>query len=88
MGSADFWSNQESAQGIVQQVKALKMWVEPYEALVARARSTRELFDLLEVEPDAEMNAELDAEIESIGTELEDFRLRSLLSHPDDFRDA
>jgi peptide chain release factor 2 len=88
MGSADFWNSQESAQEIVQQVKALKNWVEPYEGLVARVRSTRELFDLLEIEPDAEMEAELAREIERIGAELEEFRLRSLLSHPDDFRDA
>ena len=36
MGSADFWNNQESAQEVVQQVKALKNWVDPFEALVAR----------------------------------------------------
>ena len=88
MGSADFWNNQESAQDIVQQVKALKNWVDPFEGLVARVRSTRELTDLLEMEPDGEMDAEVAAEIEKFGADLEEFRLRSLLSHPDDFRDA
>ena len=88
MGSADFWNNQESAQDIVQQVKALKNWVDPFEGLVARVRSTRELNDLLEMEPDGEMDAEVAAEIEKFGADLEEFRLRSLLSHPDDFRDA
>ena len=88
MGSADFWNNQESAQNIVQQVKALKNWVEPFDALIARARSTRELLELLEMEPDAEMDAELGSEIERFRGDLEEFRLRSLLSHPDDFRDA
>ena len=88
MGSADFWNNQESAQHIVQQVKALKNWVEPFDALIARARSTRELLELLEMEPDAEMDAELGSEIERFRGDLEEFRLRSLLSHPDDFRDA
>ena len=88
MGSADFWNKQESAQEIVQQVKALKIWVEPFESLVARVQSTRELNDLLELEPDAGMSAEVNAEIERFGVDLEEFRLRSLLSHPDDFRDA
>ena len=88
MGSADFWNHQERAQDIVQQVKALKLWVEPFEALVGRARSTRELLELLDMEPDPEMDAELAAEIARFGVELEEFRLRSLLSHPDDFRDA
>src|SRR3954468_18558998 len=88
MGSADFWNSQEAAQDVVQQVKALKNWVDPFEALVARVRSTRELADLLDVEPDAEMEGEVGREIERIGDALEEFRLRSLLSHPDDFRDA
>jgi peptide chain release factor 2 len=88
MGDADFWSNQERAQEVVQQVKALKYWVDPFEALVSRVASARELSELLEVEPDAEMEAELASEVERIAPELEEFRLRSLLSHPDDFRDA
>ena len=88
MGSAEFWNHQESAQDVVQQVKALKLWVEPFESLVGRARSTRELLELLDMEPDPEMDAELATEIARFGVELEEFRLRSLLSHPDDFRDA
>ena len=88
MGSADFWNNQESAQEIVQQVKALKIWVEPFETLVARVKSTRELHELLELEPDQEMVAEVEAEVGRLSADLEEFRLRSLLSHPDDFRDA
>jgi peptide chain release factor 2 len=88
MGASDFWNSQEHAQAVVRQVKALKNWVEPFEALVARVLSARELAELLDVEPDPEMDAELAAEVERIGPELEEFRLRSLLSHPDDFRDA
>lgn len=88
MGSADFWSHQEAAQSIVQQVKTLKSWVEPYEELAARVESTRELAELLELEPDAEMERELTVEIDAITARLEDYRLRSLLSLPDDFRDA
>jgi peptide chain release factor 2 len=88
MGDADFWSNQERAQGIVQQVKALKNWVDPFEALVSRVAGARELAELLDVEPDVGMQAELAADVERIAPDLEEFRLRSLLSHPDDFRDA
>src|SRR5258705_11719999 len=88
MGAGDFWNNQEHAQSVVQQVKSLKNWVDPFESLVARVASARELAELLDAEPDAEMDAELEAEVERIGPALEEFRLRSLLSHPDDFRDA
>ncbi len=88
MGSADFWNNQEAAQGMVQEVKALKNWVEPFEGLVARVKSARELSELLELEPDDEMQREVAGEVERISADLEEYRLRSLLSHPDDFRDA
>ena len=88
MGSADFWNNQESAQEIVQQVKLLKNWVDPFEAMLSRVASARELADMLDAEPDAGMDADLDGELAAIGEQLEEFRLRSLLSHPDDFRDA
>ena len=47
MGSPDFWNNQESAQAMVQQVKALKNWVDPFESLVARVGSAKELAELL-----------------------------------------
>jgi peptide chain release factor 2 len=88
MGEGDFWSNQERAQEIVQRVKGLKNWVDPFEQLVARVTSARELDELLTMEPDAEMEEELAAEMERIGVSLEELRLRSLLSQPDDFRDA
>jgi len=88
MGEGDFWSNQERAQEIVQRVKGLKAWVDPFEQLIARVASARELDDLLSMEPDAEMDGELAAEVERIGVSLEELRLRSLLSQPDDFRDA
>jgi peptide chain release factor 2 len=88
MAAGDFWNNQEHAQSVVQQVKTLKAWVDPFESLVARVTSARELAELLDAEPDVEMNAELEAEIERVGPALEEFRLRSLLSHPDDYRDV
>ena len=64
MGAGDFWNNQEHAQSVVLQVKALKNWVDPFETLVARVTSARELAELLDAEPDAGMDADLDAEIE------------------------
>jgi peptide chain release factor 2 len=88
MGAADFWNSQEAAQATVQEVKALKNWVDPFESLVARVASAKELSEMLDAEPDVEMIAELDREVAQIGAALEEFRLRSLLSHPDDFRDA
>ena len=88
MADAGFWSNQEQAQSVVQQVKTLKGWVESFTKLDQSIRSAIELTDMLDAEPDDGMIAELDAEVTAIGNDLESFRLKSLLSGPDDARDV
>jgi len=88
MSEAAFWNDQEYARGIVQQVKELKSWVDPFDALEARTRSARELDEMLSAEPDEAMTAEVDSEIERIAEELDAFELRTLLRGRDDFRDA
>jgi peptide chain release factor 2 len=88
MADAGFWGNQERAQSVVQQVKSLKSWVDSFASLEARLTSASELASMLDAEPDDEMSAELDRDIAAIAAELEGFRLRSLLSGPDDQRDV
>ena len=88
MAEGDFWNDQEKAQSVVQQVKTLRGWVEPYDSLVQRVTAGEELDDMLAVEPDDEMSGEVDRDVDAIAEELETFRLRTLLQHPDDFRDA
>ncbi|HVB30300.1 MAG TPA: peptide chain release factor 2 [Gemmatimonadaceae bacterium] len=88
MAEGGFWNDQEAAQKVVQQVKALRGWVEPFRTLGDRVRSGIELAEMLDAEPEDEMAAELDRDTARLGEDVEAFRLRSLLSGPDDFRDA
>ena len=88
MADAGFWNSQEQARAVVQQVKALKSVVESFGDLEQRLRSAAELAEMLEVEPDDEMSRELDRDVAAIAGELESFRLKSLLSGPDDGRDV
>jgi peptide chain release factor 2 len=88
MAEPGFWTDQQSAQAVVQQVKALKGWIDPFEKIEGRLNSAQDLESLLASDPDEEMSRELDAEIASMSEDLEALRLRSLLSGPDDFRDA
>jgi peptide chain release factor 2 len=88
MADAGFWNNQEQARSVVQQVKSLKAVVESFGDLEERLQSASELSAMLEAEPDAEMGAELDRDIAAIAPELEAFRLKALLSGPDDQRDV
>src|SRR4051812_12706922 len=88
MAAPGFWNDQQGAQAVVQQVKGLKGWVESFDSIQGRVQSASELEEMLTVEPDEDLSAELEREAGSLGDELEAFRLRSMLSGPDDFRDA
>ena len=88
MAEAGFWNDQQSAQAVVQQVKSLKSWIDPFERIEGRLGSAQDLETMLATDPDDDLSRELDAEVATVEQELEDLRLRSLLSGPDDFRDA
>jgi peptide chain release factor 2 len=88
MAAAGFWDDQERAQAVLQQMKGLKGWVDPYDKLAARVQGALELDEMLASESDREMSAEVDREVTALGSELEAFELRSLLRGPDDYRDA
>src|SRR5579872_5475187 len=90
MAEPGFWSNQERAQDVVQQIKALKVVVDPFERLDQRLESATELAELLDAEEprDESLDAELKQEMASLTDDLAAFELQSLLSGPDDHRDA
>ena len=88
MADAAFWTSQERAQAVVQEVKTLKNWIDPFDRLVGRVESALELSDLLAIETDEEMEAEVAREAAAIREEADAFELRSLLQGRDDFRDA
>src|SRR5687768_5276958 len=88
MADASFWGHQDTARTVVQRVKELKGWIEPYDRLEERIKSARELDELLEAEPDNAVASELDSEARALVTDLRDFELRSLLRGPDDWRSA
>ncbi len=83
-----FWSNSDRARTVVQEVKQLKGWVTPYQDLTGRIEGTREMAELLEAEPDAAMEEELEAEAARLDAAVESFELRTMLRGPDDGRDA
>ena len=88
MSESSFWNNSEAAQEVVQEVKGLKGWIEPFVSLEMRLASAREMDELLAVEPDAELDAEVTRELGALGEEIGSFELKSLLRGRDDFRDA
>jgi peptide chain release factor 2 len=88
MAEPGFWTDQQTAQAVVQKVKALKSTIDTFDKIEGRLTSAQDLEGMLATDPDEAMGRELDAEVASVAEELEALRLRSLLSGPDDFRDA
>ncbi len=88
MSQPDFWNRQERAREVVQEVKALKAFVDPYTSLTARAEAAVELEELLALEPDPALAADLETEAAALHAEIDAFELKSLLQGKDDFRDA
>lgn len=88
MSVSGFWDAQERAQGLVQDLKVLKGWIDPFDRLWGRVQSALELDQMLEGEPDPEMIAEVQRETADLHEDVQAFKLRSLLQGRDDFRDA
>src|SRR5687767_15534295 len=88
MADHGFWGDQEQAQKVIEESKALKAWVEPYERLAARVKTAIELEEMLAAEPDDDMEREVEREAEQLDTEIGEFELRSLLRGEADHRDA
>jgi len=85
---AGFWSDPERARTVVKEIKTLKGWVVPADTLRQRLADAVGMQELITAEPDDSLTAELEREVESIGTDLEAFELKTLLSGPDDAGDA
>jgi peptide chain release factor 2 len=88
MAEPAFWSDQEKARNVVQRVKELKSWIEPWDRLAGRVTSARELDELLDVEPDNALSADVDREVEGLEGLIREFEIRSLLRGADDWRGA
>jgi peptide chain release factor 2 len=88
MADGNFWNDQDSAQSVLQDVKSLKTWIEPFDEISGRLTSAAELDELLADDSEPEMAKELETEIESLDTALDSFELKSLMRGSDDYRDA
>ena len=90
MAEGAMWSDQARARQVVEEVKTLKRWLEPYHALHKRVEEARELNELLESESglDLALQRQLEQEADAITTQLETLELQNMLQSPDDVRDA
>jgi peptide chain release factor 2 len=73
---------------VVQEIKQLKSWIQPYDDIRRRLEDAHAMVELLETEPDEAMSTELLGEAERLGKSVESFELQTMLQGPDDARDA
>jgi peptide chain release factor 2 len=83
-----FWSRADEAREVVQELKVLKGWLLPDQAIQRRLDDARAMIELLEAEPDTALETELRQEVEKLAHEVETFELQTMLQGPDDGRDA
>ncbi len=88
MAAPGFWDNQDHAREVIDESNQLKGWIEPYRGLESKAADLAELAELLEVEADADLEAEWVAEIDLLPAGIEALELQTMLQGPDDHRGA
>jgi peptide chain release factor 2 len=88
MAEPGFWDHPDRARDVIDEANRLKGWIEPYRDLTGKVTALEELAELLEVDSDAEMEAEWVKELDAAGAALEALELKTMLQGPDDHRDA
>lgn len=88
MAVPGFWDDPEEARSVVMEVKDLKSWISPWEALSAKGQELIEFGQLLESEDDPALEREWSQEVRLLERKLEMLEVRNRLRGPDDRRDA
>ena len=88
MAAPDFWNDPEQAKTVVEEIRQLKRWTEPYADLERRVNDALELAALVEQDPDPDLEQQLAEEAERLAQGLERLEMQSMLQGPDDRRDA
>src|SRR5579859_8109029 len=84
----DFWSDNRKAQAHMQQLNALREEVSTWEGIAAQLNDLHGLAELLEEEPDQEMQAEVAQSLSPIEEQIEKLQFALMLSGEHDERNA
>jgi peptide chain release factor 2 len=88
MGETSFWDNQESAKGVVAELKVLKAMIDPIESLLRGIDDAKALYELAEEAGDQESMAEADRMLADLEKKGEKVELQTLLDGKNDHRNA
>ncbi len=88
MSMPDFWNDQNAAQTVINEGNALKDQVNEFVSLNDSYENLELTYQLVKEEPDEDLQAELDEEIQELSKRLNEFELQLLLSEPHDKNNA
>ncbi|MFQ5453276.1 MAG: PCRF domain-containing protein, partial [Candidatus Zixiibacteriota bacterium] len=83
-----FWDNNQSAQVVLKEISIHKKWVESHERLLSDISIIKDLIDIIGDSEDSEDSQEIIKSFEDLTKGIEEFEFTSLLSEPDDHRNA
>lgn len=75
-----FWDDNDRAQAVIAESNSLKEWTLPYNDLKIRLQNTKELLQEADELGDQQLIDELQAELFSIDTQLQDMEIRRMLA--------
>lgn len=82
MAQSGFWDNQESAQGVVSELKSLNATLKPLQELMKGGDDLKALLEL--AEQDDSFAAEVPAEVERLSKLVDEAEVKALLNGPND----
>ena len=88
MGDPDFWNDQQSAQQLIDQNNVLKEKYDSFNQLQAQFEELSVTLELLQEEPDDELQASFEADLEQIQSQMRQYELGQLLSGEYDSNNA
>jgi len=88
MAGQGFWDAPESARTVIDESNRLKSWVEPWAELSGQVSELEALVELLEDEDDADLAAEFERGLGTLGQGVDALELRTMLQGEDDHREA
>lgn len=84
----NFWKSPENAKEVLQELTALKKYINDFNKLVAHLSDTNTLFELAKEEEDENILKEIVSEIPTLVKNAEELELKKMLGGPDDHKNA
>lgn len=88
MSAPDFWNDNEAAQKVINEVNAIKAVVEQFQDVSEQFDDLQVMQELLEEEPDEDIQSDLFSGAQQLKEKLEAFELELLLNEPYDKNNA